>query len=43
MQIVPLLAEARRLGYSFDEAWHLTVEDGGAVVLTNDKRPPRSQ
>ncbi len=38
--MVGLLAEARRRGYSFDEAWRLTVEGGGRTVLTNDPRPP---
>ncbi|MCW3063324.1 MAG: hypothetical protein JWN32_496 [Solirubrobacterales bacterium] len=35
-----LLAEARRQGYTFDEAWHLVVAGGGRSVLTNDRRPP---
>jgi hypothetical protein len=39
-QIVALLAECRRRGYSFDAAWHATVLGGGRLVLNNDRRPP---
>jgi hypothetical protein len=39
-QIVGLLAEARRQGKSFDEAWDAVVDGGGRKVFTNTPQPP---
>jgi hypothetical protein len=38
--LVGLLAEARRRGYSFEQAWHATVNGGGKMVMTNHPNPP---
>jgi hypothetical protein len=39
-QIVGLLAECRRRGYSFEEAWWITVLGSGRAVRANDPSPP---
>jgi hypothetical protein len=39
-QIVGLLAECRRRGLNFEEAWFAVVLGGGRIVLANNPRPP---
>ena len=39
-QLVVLLAEARRSGEQFEQAWTRAVRPDGPLVVTNSPRPP---